>query len=447
MIVCDEAASCSCGEDQFTITTDVLYKNITETAGLHNECKCDFWLGLCEDMHGGEACDHAAESCCGDYRYDAGVDTFRYLNSPVCYCDFYNYAKSEFGHTIKARALGVDKDFTYPCSGLEVDWLNNADVQRESLIAIYNATNGQNWTNNAGWLDDRIDYCLWYGIDCDENGYVVGIDLKDNNLVGQFPVYTRTPTFDSMGNVLRGSEWQYSKYGLANFYKLELLELANNKLMGTIEYLPLYNLQDLTYFDVSGNQLSGEVDALVGTSLIYADFSNNGFTSMRHLRRFKASFHILKAFNVTSNGIHQNLTEILEHIPPNIDTFSASHNQIYGNLPASFDTLPKLKILEMAYNALSGDVPEFTESYLTLHELDLSYQKKGFGFTGSIPKNLWAYVPLKKLNLAGNRLTGTIPSLVRNFAVMEELDLSNNDMGSKLPPELGMLGGKREKIT
>ena len=443
-MLCDEAASCSCGADQVQIITNVL-GSFNETVGLYNECKCDFWLGLCQDMQGGEACDYAAEYCCGDYIYGyvEGDETFRYLNSPQCYCDFYNYANNEFGHLLKPRALGVDKDFTNPCDGLEIDWMTNPIVERESLMAMYNATNGQNWTNNAGWTDGTTDHCLWYGIDCDADGHVVGIDLKDNNLSGQFPVYTRN--IDSKGDPVLKNFWEYSKYGLANLYKLETLELANNKLTGTIEYRPLYNLRDLTWFDVSGNKLSGEVDALVAPSISYVAFGDNSFTSMRRFVQYKvSSLQTLQYCIVSSNAIQQNASVVLENIPRSMVAFNASNNQIYGNLPASLDTLPMLGQFIMASNALSGNLPAFTESFAKLRVLDLSNQKNGFGFTGSIPTNLWRFIPLKELNLAGNRLTGSIPPVVRNFAVLEVLDLSNNFMDSSLPPELGMLGTARE---
>ena len=39
-------------------------------------------------------------------------------------------------------------------------------VEREALIALYNSTNGANWTNNSDWLGSAGTECDWYGIDC-----------------------------------------------------------------------------------------------------------------------------------------------------------------------------------------------------------------------------------------------------------------------------------------
>jgi Leucine-rich repeat (LRR) protein len=111
-----------------------------------------------------------------------------------------------------------------------------------------------------------------------------------------------------------------TKYGLARLYKLKALDLSDNKLTGTIEYAPLYNLHSLTHFDVSGNQLSGEVDALVAPLLRHTDFSNNNFTSMRRFQKYKASsFQTLQYCDVSNNAIQEDATDLLENIPPNIE--------------------------------------------------------------------------------------------------------------------------------
>ena len=445
--VCDKAASCSCGTDQFKIVTKYDENGVdhfNEIVGLYNECKCDFWSRRCEDTLGlGEACDYAAEYCCGDYRYeyDAGFETFNFLNSPQCYCDFYNYAENEFAHKLKPKALNVEKEFTSPCGPFKTYWLSKSGVEKRSLESIYNGTNGQNWTNNVGWKDETVDHCEWYGISCDADGFVTDIDLRDNNLVGQFPIYTRD--VNSSGDPILDNTWRLTKYGLASLYKLKTLDLAENELTGTIEYAPLYNLLALTYFNVSENQLSGELEAQVAPSIKYADFSSNNFTSMRRFVQYKASsFQTLRFCDVSNNAIQQDAADLLENTPPRITQFIASNNQFYGSLPASLDNLPKLRQFEMASNALSGILPDFTESFATLQELDLSNQTKGF--TGLIPEDVWRSLSLKILNLAGSMLTGTIPSLVGNLAVLEVLDLSNNVLKGSLPSELGLLGGGGE---
>jgi hypothetical protein len=440
---CDTAASCDCEAAlPVKIVTNLEY-NDSETVGLYNECRCDFWFRLCEETGVGAVCDYAAEYCCGDYRYSEDDVNFwyMYLNSPLCYCDFFNYAQKEFGHTLKPKALNMSDEFSNPCGQFEYYWGNEAEpekLEKESLLAIYNATNGEKWTNNYGWMNATVDHCQWYGISCDARGFVTSIDLRDNSLEGQFPVYTNN--VDEWGDPILDNDFKRTKYGLANLYKLKTLDLSNNKLSGTIDHAPLYNLPSLTHFDVSGNQLSGEVNALVAPSLTHADFSNNNFASMRRFHKYKKSFQSLRYCDVGNNTIKGNATELLENVPPNMVQFIASNNRIYGNLPDSLNNLQKLRQFNMSSNALSGVLPGFTESFATLEELDMSNQT--IGFTGSIPKDIWRSLSLLILNLAGNKLTGSIATLVGTMTVLEEFDVSNNHLDSSIPSELGMLDGK-----
>ena len=224
--ICEMGASCSCEDADVKLVTNHKW-NLTETVGLRNECKCDFWYRLCEDIGGGEACDYAAEYCCGDYEYYLYDGTFYYMNSPSCYCDFYNYARKELDHKLKPKAIDVDQEFNNPC---EEDAWNELwdDYEIDNLEAIYEATNGPNWTNNDGWMSNKTDHCDWYGITCNSENYVIRIELKDNNLAGQFPVYTRD-WHPFLASPLLSNNWRDTKYGLANLYSLLTVNLAGKK--------------------------------------------------------------------------------------------------------------------------------------------------------------------------------------------------------------------------
>lgn len=309
---------------------------------------------------------------------------------------------------------------------------------------------------------NETGHCQWHGISCDVDGLVTSIDLRGNNLAGQFPVYTRET--DWLGNPVPVGEWKETKYGLANLYKLETVDLASNKLTGTIDYRPLYNLPSLAHFDVSDNQLSGEIDALISPSITYADFSSNRFTAMRRFDEYKGSYQTLSYCDVSNNVIQLNATDLLENIPSNIEQLLASNNQISGSLPKSmnnllqlrqfntssnalsgelpeaFNNLPQLRQIDMSNNALSGQLPDFAESILSLQELDMSNQLNGF--TGSIPEDLGRFQSLKMLNLAGNKLTGIIPLTIGNMAMLEVFDLSTNLLKGLIPREIGLLEGE-----
>ena len=61
-----------------------------------------------------------------------------------------------------------------------------ANVDREALIALYEATGGPNWNNNENWLSP-VKIGEWYGVTTDANGRVIALNLGGNNLIGELP--------------------------------------------------------------------------------------------------------------------------------------------------------------------------------------------------------------------------------------------------------------------
>ena len=62
-------------------------------------------------------------------------------------------------------------------------------LQKDSLVALFNATGGPNWTNKANW-NASTDPCtaFWFGISCDAlKQNVTGLALASNNLIGSLP--------------------------------------------------------------------------------------------------------------------------------------------------------------------------------------------------------------------------------------------------------------------
>lgn len=57
------------------------------------------------------------------------------------------------------------------------------------MLATFEATNGHNWRNNAGWKTDA-DIRDWYGVHVNAKGRVDRLDLQANNLTGGFMMAT-----------------------------------------------------------------------------------------------------------------------------------------------------------------------------------------------------------------------------------------------------------------
>ena len=131
------------------------------------------------------------------------------------------------------------------------------DAEMDALEALYQDTDGDNWTNNRNWLSNApLD--SWHGVTTDRNGRVVELDLSENELNGTIPSelgnLTYLETLNLSENQLRGT----IPPELGNLTNLAVLNLFDNRLSGTIpsELGNLSNLGSLTLFD---NNLRGTI--------------------------------------------------------------------------------------------------------------------------------------------------------------------------------------------
>ena len=80
-------------------------------------------------------------------------------------------------------------------------------LDRQALVAIFEATGGANWKKSTNWLTDE-PIGEWYGVGTDSGGRVAGLDLVDNRLNGAIPpeivILTNLEDLKLAGNVLLG---------------------------------------------------------------------------------------------------------------------------------------------------------------------------------------------------------------------------------------------------
>lgn len=151
----------------------------------------------------------------------------------------------------------------------------DSDEDRQVLIALFNATEGTNWTENTGWMGEQsLDE--WHGVTTDVNGRVIGLNLHDNNLHGNL-----VPELDQLdgleflalsSNQLTGS----IPPGLGQLTNLRRLSLFENRLSGDIPP-ELGKLTKLTELWLNDNQLEGIVPPELGklTQLTWLSLTNN----------------------------------------------------------------------------------------------------------------------------------------------------------------------------
>jgi len=368
------------------------------------QSSCNFWDELCTSSPG-LVCLFFAGRCCGspdDVTHNA-----------QCYCDMGDYL---------SQNLNYELDDEVSCSAAEEAGLfSNSTKEKESLIGVFNELGGAEWLNeNDTWLANGTEHCEWFGITCDVfQRYIVEIDLTGNNLVG---------AMDS------------SRF-FAPLNKLEVLKLSDNKLKGIIDFNSFYQLKKLKHLDMSRNDLSGEVDVLLSPAIEHLDLSQNNLTSLINFK-FRGSQNTLETLYLSQNNIRQNVSRILENIPRTLKELVLVENHVQGSLPNPLPVLAHLERFIMRSNDMEGQIPDMSQSFQQLQELDLSHQKQdNGGLSGSIPAGWTNLLDLALLDISANNLKGVIPLDLGNLPKLRKLIVSNNELSGDIPPELGKLSG------
>ena len=279
---------------------------------------------------------------------------------------------------------------------------------RLALVALYNATDGANWTNNTNWLSNEA-LSEWFGVSTDVNGRVTRLYLHLNGLNGVIPV--------ELG-------------GLAS---LQELFLFRNGLSGVIPE-ELGNLTSLTRLHLSQNELSGKIPAELGnlTSLKWLFLHENELSG--EIPTELGSLTSLKWLYLTQNMLSGEIPVALGKLT-NLEYLSLSQNELSGAIPVELGNLTSLYFLALSRNMLSGEIPVELGNLTSLQELSLW----GNELSGEIPTELGSLTSLKRLYLTQNMLSGAIPAALGDLTNLRQLYLNQNMLSGAIPVALGKL--------
>ncbi len=256
-------------------------------------------------------------------------------------------------------------------------------VECLALVALYDATSGDGWTDNNNWKTDA-PVSDWYGIVV-TGGRVTDIDLGENNLVGAIPVE------------------------LENLSSLQLLDLRLNSLSGSIPP-ELGNLSSLQLLDLRLNSLSGPIPLELG---------NLG--NLINLYIYS---------NMLSGTIPQELGNL-----SNLQTLALGINNLAGAIPPELGNLGSLRYLYLHKNKFEGGIPPEIGGLSNLDTLWLHNNQ----LTGAIPGELGNLSALKELYLVSNQLTGSIPPQLGQLTALIRLQLGSNNLEGAIPDTLNQI--------
>jgi hypothetical protein len=225
--------------------------------------------------------------------------------------------------------------------------------ERAALIALYNATNGDNWSDNSGWKTPPLHsdgFAMpgtennWSGISTSGNA-VISIRLSLNQLNGSIP-----------------SE-------LGNLGNLEVLYLYSNQLIGSIPP-ELGNLSSLKFFFLYSNKLSGSIPPELGglSNLITLSLSDN-----------QLSGSIPPELGNLSNlqYLYLFVNQLSGSIPPELGNLGSltrlylNNNRLSGSIPPELGNLSSLTRLYLNNNRLSGKIPTILTNLTNIGDISI----------------------------------------------------------------------------
>ncbi len=316
--------------------------------------------------------------------------------------------------------------------------VNAAVTDRNALIAIYNATDGANWTNP--W-DLTANESTWTGVTVNNDGRVTELSLSFRNLNGTLPNEIGNLTELTKLNIFGGSSNNLTgtiPASICNLTKLESITLSQNKLTGEIPSC-LFSITSLKTISISGdspifildlpNDLSHLVN-LESLSLQRVDLSSEG--------GFPES--VFQLTNLTR--LYLDINRFTGEIPPGISNLTEltylniGGNNLTGSIPSEIGSLTNLIHLSFRNTSMSGNIPSELGNLTNLIFLTIG----GTDIEGEIPSSFSNLAQLKIFSIGRNNLSGPIPNFFTTFNDLSLLEFHENNFSGAIPDFTGNSG-------
>lgn len=290
-------------------------------------------------------------------------------------------------------------------------------LERNALIALYNATNGTAWKNNTNWCSDK-PVSEWYGVETNLDGFVRGLELGENNLNGAVPAT------------------------LSNLTHLSTLRLHANHITAIDNNIAA--MSSLSWLELSKTAL-GEfpMELIKGGNLSYLGIMDCNFMAIPD----EAFSYLseLKELNAGSLSLGAATTVPIPSQIGQLKKLRVLQMIGYaGDIPEGIYTLTELVLLNLPSQKMTGTISPAIGNLTKLECLGLSSTNNGETLeiprnqlSGSIPSELFEKcTELISLSLRHTHLNGEIPASIGNLRKLQHLSLINNDLTGNLPPEL-----------
>jgi len=303
---------------------------------------------------------------------------------------------------------------------------------REILMELFDSTRGQHWIKSKNWGTEE-PICSWHGITC--------ASTKDSSAEAD-----SIPSEDAQSN-------DVSSMGQASASKIIKINLAKNNLTGRIPE-SIGDLDQLKHLNLRENNLRGPIpDSIAKLPLTVLDLSRNKIRG-----KFPEpilSLSQLKNLTLAVNQLEGSLPAAISNLQ-HLELLDLGSNKFQGEIPESFKefknlkilslkknnltsipdlwpkrtlNIPKLEILDLQHNNISGILPPGISEHRNLKIIRVNNNR----FEGRFPP---LPVTLKELDISNNKYKGNLPQYIKNAPGLQFLDISNNRFSGKFPEQI-----------
>nr|XP_023896341.1 probable leucine-rich repeat receptor-like protein kinase At1g35710 [Quercus suber] len=289
-------------------------------------------------------------------------------------------------------------------------WKASLQNKNQSLLPSWTLLPNNNATNSSNNQNASSNPCSWFGVSCNHAGSVIRLNLTNSGL--------------------KGTLHEFSLLSLPN---LSFIDLSMNELFNTVP-IDISYLSKLIYLDLSFNNLSGKIPPQIGLliSLKVLHLAKNQLSGsippeIGHLKS-------LNDLSLYANNFCGCIPASLGNLSQLTD-FSLNSNFFSCSIPISLGNLSNLAYLYLYDNQLSGSIPPQIGNLTNLVELDISNNS----FKGPIPYSIAKFEKLTLLHMNQNQLSGSIPLEIGNLKSLIFLSLETNHLSGLIPTSLGSL--------
>ncbi|KAF2295884.1 hypothetical protein GH714_034847 [Hevea brasiliensis] len=284
------------------------------------------------------------------------------------------------------------------------------------------------------WNAASDDCCQWRRLDCTFQN-VTDLHLSDlipsqdlkpvvtsDILAPLFHLQTLI-SFDISYNNIHG---EIPRVGFANLSNLVSLHMRGNSFNGSIPP-SLFSLRHLEELDMSDNLIEGTLGTNFGnlTNLHCLSLFNNKISGA--IPPSLSNLKSLEYLNLRENFLTMELPTEIGNLS-NIRWLLLCDNNLSGEIPPSIQKMEQVQVLDLENNLFAGEIPTWLFDFNYLFYLSLGENKLVLKNARIAPRCM-----LMRLSLRSCNLSGKIPIWISNQTDLAFLDLSNNNLEGTLP--------------